>query len=76
MSKTLRKRPELPPSSVTVTTAVISATGGRGFAPPVGSAYFFSPLRSVDKPVPPPMATIRKADLSGIYFVAENNSRN
>ena len=37
--------PELPPSSPTVTIAVILLV------------YFFIPLRSMDKPVPPPIAT-------------------
>ena len=38
--------PELPPSSATVTIAVISLK------------YFFKPLRIVELPVPPPMVTI------------------
>ena len=37
--------PELPPSSATVTIAVIS----RG--------YFFKPLKRTDNPVPPPIVT-------------------
>src|SRR5690554_4394835 len=42
-----RRRPELPPSSATVTMAVRSAVN------------FLSPRRMVPKPVPPPMTTIR-----------------
>jgi DNA-directed RNA polymerase specialized sigma54-like protein len=38
---------ELPPSSATVTIAVIFAV------------YFFSPLRRIGRPVPPPTAVIR-----------------
>ena len=40
------KRPELPPSSPTVTTAVILFV------------ILFIPFNSIDKPVPPPIATI------------------
>src|SRR5437764_5598875 len=63
----LRSRPLEPPSSVTVTTAVKSPTGGRS---PVVleagrstvlecAAYFLRPRRRVDRPVPPPIATTR-----------------
>ena len=41
-----RNRPEEPPSSATVTIAVILAL------------YVFNPLNKVDNPVPPPIATI------------------
>ncbi|MNS67464.1 hypothetical protein D3C72_1007180 [compost metagenome] len=41
-----RSRPEEPPSSATVTIAVML------------SEYSLSPRRSVESPVPPPMATI------------------
>ncbi len=61
ISKSRRSLPELPPSSVTVTTAVISIGGrlGSGWtcAP---AACFFSPERRVDNPVPPPIATMCK----------------
>ena len=46
MPSSRRSRPELPPSSATVTTAVRLPE------------YSFSPRSSVDSPVPPPMATI------------------
>ena len=42
----LRSMPEPPPSSATVTTAVRFLV------------YFFSPRSMVERPVPPPMATI------------------
>ncbi len=61
-SNSRRKRPELPPSSVTVTTAVMS-TGERNPAPLSssrgGRVYFFKPCSRAERPVPPPMATIR-----------------
>ena len=61
MSKSRRRRPELPPSSETVTMAVISmmgiaASGWRG--PP--EANCLMPDRSVESPVPPPIETIRR----------------
>src|SRR6202040_2034271 len=54
-----RIRPELPPSSVTVTMAVRSLTG---LCRSAGSSrrrvtYSFSPRKRVDSPVPPPNAT-------------------
>src|SRR5207244_5152188 len=59
-----RRRPELPPSSVTVTITDKSARN------------FFSPRNSVESPFPPPMETIlgllllsvAKADLLYLYF--------
>ena len=50
-----RSLPELPPSSVTVTTAVIVSfdTG------PVFADCWHSPSRTAGRPVPPPSATIR-----------------
>jgi hypothetical protein len=61
MSKSRRSRPELPPSSVTVTTAVISMEGLVAVVfSGMALACLFNPERSVDKPVPPPMATTRR----------------
>ena len=61
MLKSLRSRPEEPPSSVTVTTAARSAmalvAAGRS---PGAETCRRSPRSSVDRPVPPPMATTRK----------------
>lgn len=48
-SNSRRRRPELPPSSVTVTTAVMSMAG----------AYRLSPCNRAESPVPPPIETIR-----------------
>src|ERR1051325_8451874 len=50
----LRSTPELPPSSVTVTIAPGSLLAHA----PSASTYDFSPRNSVDRPVPPPMATM------------------
>src|SRR5688572_29273846 len=50
----LRRTPELPPSSVTVTIAPRAPTDHA----PSQSTYVFSPRRSVERPVPPPMATM------------------
>src|SRR5438045_2108388 len=57
-----RKRPELPPSSVTVTIAVRSAMGCRRRAESSRRrvTYSLSPRSSVERPVPPPRATILK----------------
>src|SRR5258708_38377256 len=55
-SNSRRRRPELPPSSVTVTTAVISISRG-------SAAYLFKPCRSVERPVPPPIATMRSCSI-------------
>ena len=64
MSKVRRSLPELPPSSLTVTTAARST---RGPSPP-GSAQpaakRLSPWSTVDRPVPPPSATMRRGSWS------------
>src|SRR6201996_2126850 len=64
-----RKRPELPPSSVTATMATRSEMGltcdlesavafpARGFVR--NSTKSFSPRKTVERPVPPPRATMR-----------------
>src|SRR5271155_5205351 len=67
-----RKRPELPPSSVTVTTAARSAIGSgvRSFLRV--ATYSFSPRSTVESPVPPPSATIR----TGTVRIATRFSRN
>src|SRR5262249_769021 len=53
-----RSRPELLPSSVTVTIAVNDIRGLIPDCPASGSRYGFSPLSRVASPVPPPMATL------------------
>src|SRR5260370_16741042 len=57
-----RKRPELPPSSVTVTMAARSAVGRSVLARSSVRRMTSSlrPRRSVERPVPPPRATTRK----------------
>src|SRR5881396_1747794 len=57
-----RKRPELPPSSVTVTIAARSAMGRSAVARPSVRRITcsLSPRSSVESPVPPPRATTRK----------------
>src|SRR5690349_23854879 len=57
-----RKRPELPPSSVTVTIAARSETGRSAVASSSGrrTTCSFRPRNSVESPVPPPSATMRK----------------
>src|SRR6266850_2421730 len=57
-----RKRPELPPSSVTVTMAARSAMGRSVLACSSVRRMTSSlrPRRSVERPVPPPRATTRK----------------
>src|SRR5688572_26490999 len=50
----LRRTPELPPSSVTVTIAPRSAM----VQAPSASTYFLRPRSSVERPVPPPIATM------------------
>src|SRR5262245_31138468 len=54
------KRPELPPSSVTVTTAVSVSIQGNLLSAATGSgrAKALSPANSVERPVPPPIDTI------------------
>ena len=52
-----RRRPELPPSSVTATTAVMFRVKP------------LSPPNSVERPVPPPMATMR-GPIESLYSIA------
>src|SRR5215470_9807814 len=52
-----RRRPELPPSSITVTTAAKSDMG-RFDCFFFSATYSFSPRSTVERPVPPPSATI------------------
>ena len=54
-----RRRPELPPSSVTVTTAARSEIGCDDRSLVGEATYSFNPRRTVESPVPPPRATIR-----------------
>src|SRR5689334_15079526 len=76
MSKSRRSRPELPPSSVTVTTAAISTAGRPASALSFATrACFFSPDNSVDNPVPPPIDTIRSGALSRILSAGETRVR-
>ena len=56
-SNSLRSRPELPPSSVTVTTAAISRQEGSVAAAVWSGTYCFKPCSSTESPVPPPIAT-------------------
>lgn len=59
MEYSRRKRPELPPSSVTVTTAAIFAIG-RCSPFWLGVAMCaFNPRSNIESPVPPPSATMR-----------------
>src|SRR5690348_4414695 len=57
-----RKRPELPPSSVTVTIAARSEIGRSAVASSSGrrTTCSFRPRSKVESPVPPPSATTRK----------------
>jgi len=57
-----RRRPELPPSSVTVTIAARSVMGrsGVGCSSRRRTTCSLSPRRIVERPVPPPRATMRK----------------
>src|SRR5208282_4665127 len=68
----LRRRPELPPSSVTVTIAVSSVMGRREFGCSSlrRTTYSFNPRSSVDSPVPPPSATTRnpRESVFGLFF--------
>ena len=60
MLKSLRNLPDDPPSSVTVTTAAKSEIRkGSLLDWPGWATWRRSPRSSVDKPVPPPMATTR-----------------
>src|SRR6185295_7373360 len=56
-SKSRRRRPELPPSSLTVTTAEISTEESSEGGRPCAGTYCFSPCSSAESPVPPPIAT-------------------
>src|SRR5204863_9716350 len=58
-SNSRRNRPELPPSSLTVTTAV------RSTEPAPALTKRFSPRSSVDNPVPPPIETILSGGAGG-----------
>src|SRR5713101_8622718 len=66
-----RKRPELPPSSVTVTTAVRSTMGRSelGRSSRRRRTCSLRPRRSVERPVPPPSATTRKPGIKRFDFV-------
>src|SRR5579863_4016387 len=67
-SNSRRRRPELPPSSVTVTMAVMSMEGI------LGAAWWtkcFRPCSRADSPFPPPMATTRSGDLSSMIERAD-----
>jgi hypothetical protein len=62
MLKSCRRRPEDPPSSVTVTTAARSEMLQGTVAGRSGEATWrLSPRSKVESPVPPPIATIRRA---------------
>src|SRR5258708_10398082 len=56
-----RSRPELPPSSVTVTIAARSTMGRRavGYGSWRGTTCCFKPRSNAERPVPPPRATTR-----------------
>src|SRR5262249_47062994 len=56
-----RKRPELPPSSVTVTIAARSTMGRLrvGYGSWRGATWSLRPRRRAERPVPPPSATTR-----------------
>src|ERR1017187_9743947 len=60
-SNSRRTRPELPPSSVTVTVAVISSAGTAG-SPAFPKSL--SPCSSAESPVPPPIETTRSGEVS------------
>ena len=64
MLSSLRRRPLEPPSSLTVTTAQRSRMMGEPARATANSAGVrakrLSPLRRVESPVPPPMATTRR----------------
>src|ERR1700723_3875213 len=63
--KSLRSRPEEPPSSVTVTTAARSAIWeGSAAGRPGTLTCLRKPRSNVERPVPPPMATTRIGRIS------------
>src|SRR3954451_22905002 len=60
ISKSRLSRPDLPPSSVTVTTAAMSRLGPADVATSAApTACCLSPESSVERPVPPPIETTR-----------------
>src|SRR5579872_299039 len=66
MLNSLRRRPLEPPSSVTVTTAQSSeildmSDPAETCGSPTLATYFLRPLSSVERPVPPPIATTRNS---------------
>src|SRR5258707_4987451 len=71
MPSSRRRRPLEPPSSLTVTTAVRSEMNGplHGDSP-AAVVYRLSPLRSVDRPVPPPIATTRRPRIGRLFCSA------
>src|SRR6266702_5711799 len=76
MLKSLRRRPEEPPSSVTVTTAARSEIRpGTVERPPGVVTWRQRPRRRVERPVPPPIATTRRGrKRSVVSDDAENNN--
>src|SRR5580693_4441599 len=73
-----RSRPELPPSSVTVTIAVRLEMGCCSLASSSRrrTTKSFSPRSSVDNPVPPPSATTQSPrgdgfDLEALFFTSD-----
>src|SRR5271166_4480836 len=73
-----RRRPELPPSSVTVTIAARSTMGRttEACSSERRTTCSFSPRRRVERPVPPPRATTRKPgeiffDLDEVFFTIQ-----
>src|SRR5580704_10173224 len=69
-----RRRPELPPSSVTVTTAARSLIGWRSDSCLRRATKCFNPRSSIESPVPPPMATTRTppgaaVDCGFLFFI-------
>src|SRR5579864_862288 len=71
MLNSLRRRPLDPPSSLTVTTAQRSRIASEpGCAERISSGVRtkrLSPLRSVESPVPPPMATTRRPRVRPVF---------
>src|SRR6266545_7730839 len=67
-----RKRPELPPSSETVTIADSDSSHNSPLS--CLDTYCLSPANRVDRPVPPPMATSFKPYLEVVSFISESQS--
>src|SRR5215469_422258 len=71
MLNSFRSRPEEPPSSLTVTTAERSQITGPAAAVDRISAGVatkrFRPFSSVERPVPPPIATTRKSRVRALF---------